>query len=159
MIAGGRKESRLDRLSAAIADAARLLPRQGPIGVFVHHNTLHAFEHLPFEEAVKRAAQLFGAEPYMSEAAYRAELSRGRIQLVDVDAALDREPDRLIFARLTRGSLRRAMITPGVREFDAATIVWRIEQGVQRCMRCSRPALPAPCLMKRTWPCLARWMK
>src|SRR5579862_641464 len=111
------KQSRLDRLRCAVENAAHLLPRQGPIGVFVHHNTLHAFEHLSFEEAVKEAAQLFDAEPYMTEAAYRAELSRGRIQLVDVDAVLDREPDSLIFARLSRGSLRRAMITPGVREF------------------------------------------
>ena len=123
------KQSRLDRLCCAVDHAAHLLPMQGPIGVFVHHNTLHAFEHLSFEEAVIYAAQLFGAEPYMSEAAYRAELARGRILLVDVDAVLDREPDSLVFARLSRGSLRRAMITPGVREFDAATIVWRTEQG------------------------------
>ncbi|HXX44026.1 MAG TPA: DUF2309 domain-containing protein [Candidatus Acidoferrales bacterium] len=123
------KQARLDRLCRAVKHAGHLLPMQGPIGVFVHHNTLHAFEHLPFEEAVIQAAQLFGAEPYMNEAAYRAELARGRIQLVDVDGVLDREPDSLIFARLSRGSLRRAMITPGVREFDAATIVWRTEQG------------------------------
>jgi uncharacterized protein len=123
------KQSRLDSLRSAVEHAAHLLPMQGPIGVFVHHNTLHAFEHLSFEEAVIQAAQLFGAEPYMSEAAYRAELARGRIQLVDVDAVLDREPDSLIFARLSRGSLRRAMVTPGVREFDAATILWRTEQG------------------------------
>jgi uncharacterized protein YbcC (UPF0753/DUF2309 family) len=123
------KQLRLDRLRSAVAHAAHLLPRQGPIGVFVHHNTLHAFEHLPFEEAVIQAATIFGAEPYMSEAAYRAELARGRIHLVDVDAVLDREPDSLIFARLSQSSLRRAMITPGVREFDAATILWRIEQG------------------------------
>jgi len=121
--------SRPDRLRCAVEHGAHLLPRQGPIGVFVHHNTLHAFEHLPFEEAVIQAAQLFGAEPYMSEASYRAELARGRIQLVDVDAVLDREPDFPIFAGLSRGSLRRAMITPGVREFDGATIVWRTEQG------------------------------
>jgi uncharacterized protein len=121
--------ARLDRLRRAVEQAAHLLPVQGPIGVFVHHNTLHAFEHLSFEEAVIQAAQRFDAEPYMSEAAYRAELSRGRIQLVDVDAVLDREPDSLIFARLSRGSLRRAMITPGVREFDGATIIWRTEQG------------------------------
>ena len=121
--------ARLDRLRRAVEQAAHLLPVQGPIGVFVHHNTLHAFEHLSFEEAVIQAAQLFDAEPYMSEADYRTELSRGRIQLVDVDAVLDREPDSLIFARLNRGSLRRAMITPGVREFDAATIIWRTEQG------------------------------
>ena len=123
------KSYRLDRLCCAVKQGAHLLPRQGPIGVFIHHNTLHAFEHLPFEEAVKQAAQLFGAEPYMSEASYRAELARGRIQLVDVDAVLDREPDFVIFAGLSRSSLRRAMITPGVREFDAATIVWRTEQG------------------------------
>jgi len=123
------KPACLDTLRRAVEHAAHLLPAQGPIGVFVHHNTLHAFEHLSFEEAVIQAAQLFGAEPYMSEAAYRAELAQGRIQLVDVDAILDRESDLLIFTRLSRGSLRRAMITPGVREFDAATIIWRTEQG------------------------------
>lgn len=121
--------SRLDRVRCAVEHGAHLLPRQGPIGVFVHHNTLHSFEHLAFEEAVKQAGQLFGAEPYMSEASYRAELARGRIQFVDIDAVLDREPDFLIFAGLSRSSLRRAMITPGVREFDGATIVWRAEQG------------------------------
>jgi uncharacterized protein len=123
------KASRLEHLRSAVEEASHLLPVQGPIGVFVHHNTLHSFEHLGFEEAVIHAAHLFGAEPYMSEADYRSELDRGRIQLVDIDAVLDREPDSFIFARLTRGSLRRAMITPGVREFDAATIVWRTEQG------------------------------
>src|SRR5579871_6907858 len=106
-------DSRLARLHSAVERAAQLLPMQGPIGVFVHHNTLHAFEHLPFEEAVIEAAHLLGAEPYMTEAAYRAELARGRIQLVDIDSVLDREPDSLIFARLDRSSLRRAMITPG----------------------------------------------
>src|SRR5215469_9595301 len=80
--------SRYDRLRAAADHAAHLLPMQGPIGVFVHHNTLHAFEHLPFEQAVVEASQLFGAEPYMSEAAYRAELARGRIHLDDIDAVL-----------------------------------------------------------------------
>ena len=69
--------ARLDRLRRAVEQAAHLLPVQGPIGVFVHHNTLHAFEHLSFEEAVIQAAQLFDAEPYMSEAAYRAELVSG----------------------------------------------------------------------------------
>ena len=102
---------------------------QGPIGVFVHHNTLHAFQDLPFEQAVIQAAQLFGAEPYMTEAAYRAELARGRIHLKDIDAVLDSEPDAVVFPRLSRHSLRRAMMTPGVREFDAATILWRAEQG------------------------------
>src|SRR6185312_3230785 len=106
-----------------------LLPAQGPIGVFIHHNTLHAFEHLPFQPAVIEASLLFGAEPYMAESAYRRELARGRIHIDDINTVLESEPDTVIFPGLTRRSLRRAMITPGAREFDGATILWRTEQG------------------------------
>src|SRR5579863_1984324 len=122
-------KERQERLRRTVDHVVHLLPKQGPIGVFVHHNTLHAFENLPFERAVIEAWQLFGAEPYMSEAAYRAELARGRIQVRDIDAVLDSEPDASVFPWLSRRSLRRAMIMPGVREFDAATIMWRSEQG------------------------------
>jgi hypothetical protein len=120
---------RREKLLHAVEHASHLLPAQGPIGVFVHHNTLHAFEHLPFERAVVEASQLFGTEPYMSEAAYRREIARGRIHIDDINAVLKSEPDTIIFPGLTRRSLRRAMITPGVREFDGATILWRTEQG------------------------------
>lgn len=123
------QERRREIVERAVKHAAHLLPRQGPIGVFVHHNTLHAFEDRPFEQAVVEAANLFGAEPYMAEAAYRAELARGRIQPADIDAVLASEPDATIFPSLSRRALRRAMITPGVREFDGATILWRSEQG------------------------------
>ena len=50
---------------------AHLLPAQGPISIFIHHNTLHAFEHLPFEEAVERAAMRLEREPYLAESRYR----------------------------------------------------------------------------------------
>jgi len=122
-------DARQARLREVVNHAAHLLPMQGPIGVFIHHNTLHAFQHLPFEEAVIEAAQIFGAEPYMAEAAYRAEFARGRIHPEDIDAVLKSEPDAMVFPGLTRRSLWRAMITPGVRVFDAATIMWRAEQG------------------------------
>jgi hypothetical protein len=68
-----------------------VLPAQGPIGVFIHHNTLHAFEHLPFEEAVAEASRLLGAEPYMSEEDYRVQMRKGRIEPRDVEAVLDEE--------------------------------------------------------------------
>ena len=122
-------QSTRDRLRQAIEQASHVLPRQGPIGVFVHHNTLHAFEHLPFEQAVVEAAQLFDAQPYMAEAEYRAAMDRGRIRPEDIDQILNSEQDAAVFPGLQRRSLRRAMITPGVREFDAATILWRTEQG------------------------------
>lgn len=122
-------EDRHNRLRRVVEHVAHLLPKQGPIGVFVHHNTLHSFENVPFEQAVIEAWQLFGAEPYVSETQYRAELARGRIHIDDINAVLDSEPDGVVIPGLSRHSLRRAMMTPGVREFDAATIMWRSEQG------------------------------
>jgi len=55
-----------------IERAARLLPAQGPISIFIHHNTLHAFEDHPFEIAVEQAAARLGCQPFLSEARYRA---------------------------------------------------------------------------------------
>ncbi|MBI4818048.1 MAG: DUF2309 domain-containing protein [Deltaproteobacteria bacterium] len=75
-------------LEAAIAHAAHLLPDQGPLNVFIHHNTLHAFQHLPFHEALIEAFRTLGGEPYLREEEYRAEIARGRITREDFEAAL-----------------------------------------------------------------------
>src|SRR6056297_995817 len=76
------------RIREMITRAAHLLPAQGPIEVFVHHNTLHAFEHLPFHTAVRQGWELYGAEPYLSESRFRELLSAGRITREDIDAVL-----------------------------------------------------------------------
>src|SRR5262245_51168154 len=77
--ASDRRDGALDHLQHVVEHAAHLLPAQGPITVFIHHNTLHAFEDLPFEEAVVVGGRLFGCQPYLSEDRYREELARGRI--------------------------------------------------------------------------------
>jgi uncharacterized protein len=120
----------IDPLHALLEELSHLLPAQGPIGVFIHHNTLHAFQHLPFERAVVDAAGLFGAEPYMSEDAYRAELRRGRIRREDIDAVLAAEPNAPILpGRLDRNQLRSLLLQHPESHCDPATIQWRIEEG------------------------------
>ena len=59
----GDQTSRSRRLEEAIGHASHVLPAQGPITVFIHHNTLHAFEDLPFHEAVKKGPRSSGASP------------------------------------------------------------------------------------------------
>ena len=119
-----------DRLHHALEHAAHCLPAQGPIGVFVHHNTLHAFQHEPFEKAVLDAARLFNAEPYLSEEAYQKERSRGRILDQDIDEVLRDESDaEIISGRLSRLQLRRALLIPGVRRVNGRNITWHVEEG------------------------------
>lgn len=101
-------------LRQVIEHAAHLLPAQGPITAFVHHNTLHAFEDLPFDEAVKHGARTFGCHPFLPEEHYHRELERGRILREDLAAELiddlgDRAEDLLGFLG-TRFHLRSAML-------------------------------------------------
>jgi hypothetical protein len=103
-----------DRLRHAIDHAAHLLPAQGPITVFIHHNTLHAFEELRFEEAVRRGGEVFGCQPYLTEERYRTELGRGRVRFDGLRAVLradlaDRADDSVV-GLCTRLDLRLAML-------------------------------------------------
>ncbi|SNS72932.1 hypothetical protein SAMN05216276_1014160 [Streptosporangium subroseum] len=82
-------EDRRTDIPDLVARAARLLPEQPPLQAFVHHNTLHAFEHLPFDDAVVHAARLFGTEPFQSEAAFHSCVDSGRIQQEDLDAVIE----------------------------------------------------------------------
>jgi uncharacterized protein YbcC (UPF0753/DUF2309 family) len=90
----GRPTASLDRhqkVRDALDHAVHLLPAQGPIDTFIHHNTLHAFAHLPFDVALAHAAELLGSESYLPEAEYREAFARGRIDLADLEAALQRK--------------------------------------------------------------------
>jgi hypothetical protein len=75
-------------LTRVIDELAHLLPAQGPISIFIHHNTLHAFEHLPFEKAVEHAAERLGREPFLAESRYREKLASGRISARDIETLL-----------------------------------------------------------------------
>ncbi|MBC8168032.1 MAG: DUF2309 domain-containing protein [Bryobacteraceae bacterium] len=119
---------RREHLNHAVHKAAHLLPAQGPIGVFVHHNTLHAFQHLPFEEAVVAASEVYGTQPYMSENAYRQQIARKRILPGDVDAILAQEPNAEVFPGLDRMRLRRVLLMRGARQFQSETVQWHLDE-------------------------------
>lgn len=55
------------------------LPTQNPLKDFVHHNTLHAFQHEYFHYGVKNASEIFGYQVYLTLAEYRKLFSEGKI--------------------------------------------------------------------------------
>jgi uncharacterized protein YbcC (UPF0753/DUF2309 family) len=126
------KDAALDQLKDAIEHAAHLLPSQGPITVFVHHNTLHAFEDQPFDEGVRAGGKVFHCNPYLPEDHYRMQLERGRIRVRDLEAVLlddlGDEADRLVATFGTRYALRLAMLQFPLRSGSAAELRWTVAE-------------------------------
>jgi hypothetical protein len=127
--------SRLDHLRHVIGHAAHLLPAQGPITVFIHHNTLHAFEDLPFTDAVATAGKLFGCQPYLSEQRYREELGRGRIRFTDLEAVLAEDAEdapssaeQRVLPGCTRRQLRLAMLQYPLRSGPTEELLWFVAE-------------------------------
>ena len=51
---------------AVLHNLAHFLPAQNPLKDFVHHNTLHAFQHKNFHKALQEATTIFGYKTYLS---------------------------------------------------------------------------------------------
>ena len=121
-----------DRLKGCIERASHLLPAQGPISVFIHHNTLHAFEHLHFEEATQRAARVFGCEPYPTESRFHAEMAKGRIRPDDLREAIRAEYGEGIAEELApglrRSDLMLAMLSRPIWSGTPAELRWKIAE-------------------------------
>ena len=142
-VAGESPHADLEHL---IKRAAHLLPAQGPITAFVHHNTLHAFEDLSFEDAVVKGAETFGCHPYLPEERYRQKLARGRILQRDIEAVLiddlENDGDELLGFLGTRFHLRLAMLAHPLRTGPTAELRWVVEE--TESLRTFREETPPP---------------
>ena len=126
------RDPRRAHLAEIIEHASHVLPAQGPMTVFIHHNSLHAYEDLPFEEAVKRGAQTFGCQPYLTEDRYSDELRRGRIRFSELQEVLEndlggRAREALPFVG-TRLDLRLAMLQYPLRTGPTEELVWYVAE-------------------------------
>jgi uncharacterized protein YbcC (UPF0753/DUF2309 family) len=123
-----------DPVDRAIARARGVLPDQGPIGVFIHHNTLHAYQYLPFHEAVQTGASALGARPYLSQREFRDEVRKGRIADADVreeiSRALGERGRESVMPGLTRAELWHLLMVSDSDEDDAAGLEFAIGAGV-----------------------------
>lgn len=67
------------------------LPSQQALKDFIHHNSLHAFQDLPFYEAVFRASGIFGFQTHLLLSEYRALYRSGRIREAVLDQVIGRK--------------------------------------------------------------------
>ncbi|MCW3081996.1 putative inorganic carbon transporter subunit DabA, partial [Segetibacter sp.] len=55
------------------------LPSQTPLKDFIHHNSLHAFQNLPFYDAIFKASKIFGYQVTLQLTEFRELYKIGRI--------------------------------------------------------------------------------
>ncbi len=137
-----------DRLRALVAHLEHVLPGQAPIRDFVHHNTLHGLQHLPFREALTEARRLTGARGYLPDETFRELYRRGRVTRADLEAAIAEQPDLDGDAELMAAGdglvRRRDVIIAGLlhpfRPVTACQLNWQIEE--QNALAACQPDLP-----------------
>lgn len=113
-----------------------ILPAQAPIKDFVHHNTLHGYQHLSFADALAESEKTSGAKGYLSNDTFRHLYSQGRITLNDLQTILDEEPDlqldSLIFASNGRKVCHKDIIINTLlyplKPITNCQLTWQIEE-------------------------------
>ena len=70
-----------------------VLPAQAPIKDFVHHNTLHGYQHLSFPEALSQAKATTGAKGYLSNEQFRELFAQGRISIENLQQVLSEQSE------------------------------------------------------------------
>ncbi|MCU7923854.1 MAG: DUF2309 domain-containing protein [Candidatus Thiodiazotropha sp. (ex Dulcina madagascariensis)] len=120
----------------AIRHLEHILPGQAPIKDFVHHNTLHGYQHLPFADALAAARRLTGAKGYLPLEKYQAFHRLGRITIVDLAASIDEDAAlqaEAVVAETATGALRRrdiylAALTMPLQPVSGCQLNWQIEE-------------------------------
>ncbi|TAN52853.1 MAG: DUF2309 domain-containing protein [Methylococcaceae bacterium] len=135
MTSNGNNQRR--RLQDAVAHLSHVLPDQAPILNFVHHNTLHGYQHLPFEQALAAAERAGGARSFQPEADFRRYYAEGRIRDDDLDAALTARPELAVDAVLAElaghtlhgRDVYRAALLHDIEPISPAQLAWRLGAG------------------------------
>ena len=128
------------QIREAIHHLEHVLPGQAPIKGFVHHNTLHGFQDLPFPEALAEAHRITGNYGYLSADQFRALYVAGRIDSNDLERTLAETPGLDPAAilvdgdpPLTRADVYRVALLHPLQSLAPSQLSWQIEE--QRALR------------------------
>ncbi|MDQ3377729.1 MAG: Na-translocating system protein MpsB, partial [Actinomycetota bacterium] len=141
---------------------SHLLAGQGPISTFVHHNTLHGLQHLPFEEAVTEAHRILGGRGYLSNEQFRSFYAKGRISDEDIAAAFESRPfpEESLAAgerRIKAAEIRRVHLLRGIEPLDPARLRFEVyERGATRRLRDDMPDETRAAIIEKASDELAR---
>lgn len=126
-----RRNQVVHNLADMVERIAHYLPQQAPIRRFVHHNTLHAFEHLSFEQAVVKAAKLFDCEPFPTEEYFKEQWQEQRIAPADLEAVLPENPKNWAFKGWTVRDFQLFRLQHFLPQLTPAEVTYRMTEGAE----------------------------
>lgn len=123
------------RLQACVDHLDHVLPGQAPLLNFVHHNTLHGYQHLPFRQALEAAEKLTGIHGYLDEKAFRKLYAQGRIDEDDLTAAFElsypehnSQAFRIGDTSTGLRSIYRIALLYGIDSMEPSAFNWQVEE-------------------------------
>jgi len=129
-----------------IGEAAEPVAQFWPMKGFVHHNPIHGLEHLPFDDAIRDAEELFGARGYLSNDEYREFYREGRISERGVKRALRRAgrlDDETLTAwgteRVSAARVGRLQLLFDCEALSPPLLRWEMSEGVLERFRSDLP--------------------
>jgi uncharacterized protein YbcC (UPF0753/DUF2309 family) len=125
----------MSALRHQIEEAVEPVSQFWPMKSFVHHNPIHGLEHLPFDEAIREAKHLFGAEGYLPNHEYQDFFRSGRILERSVERALAHVGPgtdgsvALASRSVSAAEVQRIHLLNGVTALEPALFDWQFSSG------------------------------
>lgn len=118
-------------LSATIHHIKHFLPSQWALKDFIHHNSLHAFQHLPFFEGLNHAYEIFGYKVTLTVEEYQNEYKKGRISDAVIQSVLEKHAPKIEEQKRLRREMFSSAHNP---EFNSRIGIlrenWRTKLGI-----------------------------
>ncbi len=107
----------LENILTTIQRLSHFLPTQAHIKDFVHHNTLHAVQNLPFHQGIAVAKQKYGAQDYLPLHEYRSLFEKNKITNQGIKKSLELNKNH----ELTEELFKVKLLSEPLMKFAVAT--------------------------------------